>query len=276
MSAANAAPTLSMAQLLAAAKLDTATSVSYTITEHWMQGRTTYGGLSAALCLDAALKIHPDLPPLRSAQITFVGPVGGKVSVSTNVLRRGKSVSYIHTRLSGESGIGTEAVFCFGASRESKLNATYTAKPKINSVADSIGFFGDAPRPVFTDNFDCLLAAGDRPISNSDKDEIWIWVKHKTDASQSILNVHTNVALLALADMPPPAVLPKFASPAPISSMTWMVNFLQNPEQDNLGWWLLRSAAENAQDGYSSQDMQVWDSQGNLVISGRQSVTLFY
>ena len=39
----------------------------------WTQGRTLYGGLSAALCLEAVARDHPDLPQLRSAQIAFVG-----------------------------------------------------------------------------------------------------------------------------------------------------------------------------------------------------------
>ena len=38
-----------------------------TLPPDWLQGRTAYGGLSAALCVQAALRAHPDLPPLRSA-----------------------------------------------------------------------------------------------------------------------------------------------------------------------------------------------------------------
>ena len=30
----------------------------------WLQGRTAYGGLSAALCLEASLRTFTDLPPL--------------------------------------------------------------------------------------------------------------------------------------------------------------------------------------------------------------------
>ena len=267
---------LSLAQMLAGKSKNSDTSTAYTITENWMQGRTTYGGLSACLCLDAALSNHPNLPPLRSAQITFVGPVSEDVKITTAVLRQGKSVSYIHARLGNQQGIGTEVVFCFGASRESKLNATYLPAAKTKSADDSEDFFGTTPRPIFTKNFDCRLAEGARPISGSDADEMLIWVRHKTDTSNDVMSIDPYVALLALADMPPPAVLPKFTKPAPISSMTWMVNFLQSPNKDNAQWWLLRSAAENAQDGYSSQDMQVWDADGRLIISGRQSVTLFY
>jgi hypothetical protein len=82
-------------------------------------------------------------------------------------------------------------------------------------------------------------------------------------------------ALLGIADMPPP-VLPKFKKFAPISSMTWMLNFLIDEPQTQDGWWLLRSGAEHAVEGYSSRDMQVWNSKKELVISGLQKIAVFY
>ena len=79
-------------------------SWSINITENWMQGRTTYGGLSSALCLKAVSNNHTDLPPLRSAQINFTGPVGGLVTIHTKIIRQGKSVSFIQAELIGEKG----------------------------------------------------------------------------------------------------------------------------------------------------------------------------
>ena len=61
------------------------------IPEDWMQGRTSYGGFSAALALEAARGLAPDLPPLRSAQVSFVGPLSGEVEVRARMLRRGKN-----------------------------------------------------------------------------------------------------------------------------------------------------------------------------------------
>ena len=57
-----------------------------------MQGQTTYGGLSAALCLEGARRLlGEDALPLRSANITFVGAAGGDVDVNASYLRRGKA-----------------------------------------------------------------------------------------------------------------------------------------------------------------------------------------
>jgi acyl-CoA thioesterase len=241
-----------------------------TVTDNWMQGRTTYGGMSAALCYQAVVNDFPELPPLRSAQINFIGPVGGQVSVTTKVMRQGRSVAYISAEMIGEKGLATHAVFCFGESRESRLNQDFTDKPKVASVEQSSNFFDSGFGPSFANNYDCLLAQGGHPVSGSDEYEHFIWVRHKDK------NADDMAALIGIADMPPPAVLTMFKEFAPISSMTWMMNFLREDISTQDGWWLMRSAAEHARDGYSSQDMQVWNKAGDLVISARQSVAVFY
>jgi len=104
------------------------------IYQNWMQGRTTYGGLSAALCLAAVQKEFSDLPPLRSAQVNFIGPVGGDISIEVAVMRRGKSVAYISASMTGEKGLATHAVFCFGIARDSRLNQVFDTP--INDLND--------------------------------------------------------------------------------------------------------------------------------------------
>jgi acyl-CoA thioesterase len=243
---------------------------SVDIPDNWMQGRTTYGGLSAALCLQTALLDNPDLPPIRSAQINFIGPAGGKVQMQSKILRQGKSVCYIEVLMFGEKGLATHAVFCFGAARQSKLNDAYTSKPDVPDHHYLPEFFPPGTAPSFTRNFETKLAIGDPPISASTKNEFYLWCRHSDKTANSM------TALLGIADMPPPAVLPKFKEFAPISSMTWMLNFLVDEPQTQDGWWLLRSGAEHAVDGYSSQDMQVWNSNKELVISGLQNIAIFY
>lgn len=263
--------TVSFTELMAGLSPNESGELAVTIPDSWMQGRTTYGGLSAAICLQAVQNSYPELPPLRSAQINFVGPAGGPVWVTSKVLRQGRSVAYISAELASEQGIATHAVFCFGAKRESKMNRDFTFAPSVPSPEDSKNFFTPTNTgPVFTQNFDCRLAAGGHPVSGSEEHEHFIWARNKDNAATG------TIALLGLADMPPPAVLPMFKEFAPISSMTWMLNFLNEKPTTRDGWWLMRSAAEHAKDGYSSQDMQVWNTDMELVITGRQNVAIFY
>ena len=44
-------------ELIAGLKRGTNGRIEATITDDWLQGRTTYGGLTAALCLEAALEL---------------------------------------------------------------------------------------------------------------------------------------------------------------------------------------------------------------------------
>lgn len=239
------------------------------ISEDWMQGRTTYGGLSAALCLETALRAFPDAPPLRSALVSFIGPAGGPVEGKAKMLRQGKSVSFIEADITGEKGIATRCNFAFGGARPSQWNRTFAPTPEMPAPEDCPPFIPEGRGPSFADHFDSRLAKGGRPASGSKDHDHFIWVRHKDEHANSV------VGLLALADMPPPALMPMFAAFAPISSMTWMVNLLTDKPQSRDGWWLMQSRAEQAGDGYSSQDMLVWNREGELVISGKQSVAIF-
>ena len=41
------------------------------------------------------------------------------------------------------------------------------------------------------------------------------------------------------------------------------------------GWWLVRNAAEQIGDGYSSQAMTVWNADGAPVMASRQNIAVF-
>src|SRR5260370_16854315 len=64
-------------------------------TEEWRQGRTLFGGLSACLAVLSAKRAFPQLPALRSAQFTFIGPVTGALVLTPSLLRPGKSATFI-------------------------------------------------------------------------------------------------------------------------------------------------------------------------------------
>lgn len=258
----------SFSELMASVEI-TSDTLGVHIPEDWMQGRTTYGGLSSALCLETAQRSFPDLPPLRSALVSFIGPAGGAVSGEARILRQGKSVTFVEADISGESGLATRSVFAFGASRESMFDQVWTPEPNLPEPEDCEPFIPPNLGPNFASHFETGLAKGARPGTGSKEHDHFIWVRHRDNAAAGI------VALLALADMPPPAVMPMFPTFKPVSSMTWHLNFLTDEPQTRDGWWLLQSRAENAAQGYSSQDMLVWNRDRRLVIAGRQSVAVF-
>ncbi len=235
----------------------------------WMQGRTLYGGLSAALCLEAVRRANGAPAPLRSAEIAFVGPAGGAVTMSPEILRKGRSVTFAGADLHGEKGLATRALFCFGEARASAFDRSFLAAPHAPPPEECAAYFEDWSGPDFARHFDSRLAKGARPVTGAEAHDHHAWVRHADGAATGM------VAILALADMLPPAMLAMFTEFAPISSITWMINFLQDEPRTEDGWWLLQSRAEHARAGYSSQDMTIWNRAGEAVATGRQSVAIF-
>ncbi|MBY0422584.1 MAG: thioesterase family protein [Parvularculaceae bacterium] len=240
-----------------------------TISQDWAQGRTTFGGLTAALCLEAVLRETPGLPPLRSAQIAFIGPAGGPVTVAVKTLRAGRSMTFVEADLFAEAGLATRALFAFGVSRDSVFDRRFAPDATMPPPDACPVFIPEGRGPAFAAHFEQKLAKGARPITGSSEHDHFIWIRHRDPEATTI------PALLALADMPPPAVLPMFKAPAPISSVTWIVNFLDAAPQTEDRWWLVESRAENARQGFSSQDMMVWNARGEAVIAARQQVAIF-
>jgi len=240
-------------------------------TDDWRQGRTLYGGISAALCLAAVQRAHPDLPPLRSAQISFIGPAIGAVTLRPTLLRQGKSASFVGCDLVSEGQVGTRAVFCFGAARASAYARTAAQAPADVPRPDACeGFFPNGIGPAFRVHFDLRLAGGARPITGAPDADVLIWGRHSDAAAPA-----DAVSLLALADAPPPAAMSAFTAPAVISSMTWMIDVLDPVALTAPGWKLLRATAETIADGYSAQAMTIWGEDGRALVAGRQSVAVF-
>jgi len=242
------------------------------IPPHWKQGRTAYGGLSTALAYEAASLTHKDLPPLRFANISFVGPVASDPLYKTQILRQGRNVTSVESKAYVEGGVVLSTNFAFGSGRESDLNVDFKA-PSAPPPSECEPFTPEFARdfvPQFFHNFDTRLIGGQRPTTGADKGYIRTWSRHFDEDSRSGV-----ASLLCLADVLPPAAMPMFTRMGPVSSMTWIVNLLSDPPQTEDGWWQIESELTAAREGYSTQVMRIWNSQGQLVVEGMQSVTLF-
>ncbi len=236
----------------------------------WLQGRTAYGGLSAALCLEATLRTFPNLPPLRSAQFAFVGPATGALKVSSSMLRRGKSTAFTSADLKGEVGLAARATFCFGAERSPSLNYTALPRPVGTSLEACADYYDWPIKPNFMDHFEGRLVAGARPRTPGVTPEMLVWLRHRDDGIGSGI-----VGLLAMADALPPASTILFREPAPISTMTWSIEMLDAAPASANGWWLVRCVTETARQGYSAQNTSIWNSDGEPILVARQTIAIF-
>ncbi|WP_029915527.1 thioesterase family protein [Caulobacter sp. UNC358MFTsu5.1] len=239
------------------------------VTDDWRQGRTTYGGLSAALCVEAAQRTFADAPPLRSAQFAFVGPAAGELSIQVRPLRQGKSTLFVAVDLVGEQGVATHGVLTFGAARASVVAYGEVPCPTVAPPQACEPFFpGERGGPNFTGQFEVRMAGGARPLSGG-APEYLLWIRHRDPAARTLS------ALVALADTPPPPAMTLFPTFGPISTMTWALDIVGLPDAKDDGWRLLRSRAETIADGYSTQEMHLWDAAGTPLIVARQNVAVF-
>ena len=163
-----------------------------TIDPDWQQGRTAYGGASAALALTAVKQASSDLPPLRSAQIAFIGPLAGPVRLVPSLLRRGRNSAFIGCDVIGETGLGLRALFVFMTSRPSAIAhvdlPVPAHDPPGNAPIDSARLGG------FLGQFD--LAHAGRPVGGFLR-----WARLH-DAPRD-----AEVELVAIADALPPAAM---------------------------------------------------------------------
>lgn len=238
-------------------------------TDDWRQGRTLFGGLSAALCFDACERLVPDLPPLRSAQIAYVGPSAGEAVMVPTLLRQGKSVTFMACDLLTEGAVSTRALFCFGGERESAHHDSPPAAPNVPSHEACEPLFA-GPRPTFAQHLDQRLASGDRPVTGAPKGELLVWVRLNEATPPAGLS-----SLVALGDALPPASMPRLTAPAAISTMTWQFDLIDPQAYVPGSWLLIRSTDDAVGHGYSGQAMAMWDEDRRPVMIGRQSVAIF-
>jgi len=242
------------------------------IPENWRQGRTAYGGMSAALALEAVLKSHPDLPPLRSALVNFTGPVPADPVYRSEILRQGRNVTTIEAKgYDGEAPV-INVVFSFGASRDSELSVEFPASES-PSPEDCEPYTPENLKgfvPVFFQQFDTRLIEGGRPVTAQKEGYIHVWSRHQHEASRDGL-----ASLFCIGDVLPPGALPMLKTPGPVSSMTWIFNILSDNPSTKDGWWQIKTRLTAAQGGYSTQVMRIWNTAGELVAEGMQSVTIF-
>lgn len=243
------------------------------VPDDWLQGRAIYGGLTAALCLQSIYDQHgSELPPLRSALLSFIGPAGPDVTLRPVVVRQGKSTAFITVDMLSDYKMAARATFCFGKARDSRVAHAHLDAPAV-AAPDACDSFFQRPgqtAPNFTQHFEGRFAGGSMPVTQSDDPRYVVWIRHRDREIAPVV-----VGLAALADALPPAAMASFSEIAPISTMTWMFDVLDDDPATEDGWWLSQSVANHSADGYSSQAMHVWNSAGKPVIVGRQNVAIF-
>lgn len=234
------------------------------VPDGWLQGRTAYGGLSAALALHAAMASDADLPPLRSALVAFIGPLSGAVTIRASRLRRGRNAAFVQADVESEAGLGLRATFVFMGAVASELDVHTGVGPDVAPPGPDDKVLRGHPAIAFSQNFELVER------HDAERAEWLRWVRLKDREG-----LHPMVELMAVADCLPPVALKMLGRPAPVSSMAWQLNLLGDTPTTDDGWWLLQATSDYARAGHSSQRMGIWAADGTPVADQMQSVAVF-
>ncbi len=241
------------------------------IPDSWRQGRTAYGGISTALVYEAARRMSGETRALRSAMVNFVGPAFEDYTVEATTLRSGRTAAAVRATMKCNDVPANETVFTFSDLRPESSLKIPGPKPQPYPLPtdedERIPLNGVGP--VFISNYE-MAPMGGKPFRGDTEAHLTCWARHRDEQA------HDSIAgIISLADVLAPAATRTLSEPAPMSSMTWMINMLvDNPTTED-GWWMVHTRADNAKGGFSSQDMYVWNAKGQCVMTGRQMVTIF-
>lgn len=234
----------------------------------WMQGRTLYGGASALVAYTMATRAFADLPPLRSAQIGFVAPVGEEIELSAQIIRQGRNVTQVRSEILSGGKVALTAFWLFGTARDANAvrlpdaPANWPGAPEGNAVAmKGIG-------PSFVQNNFEVRFGQDKDAERGATIRRWtrLTEDHELDPAGK---------LVLMGDVNPPGAMRIMQRTGPISSINWSFNVLDPQTQSEGGWYLAENASQHADAGYSSERLRMWDRDGRQVLDGIQNVAIF-
>jgi len=264
-------------QVLASIERINDDSFSVVVPPDWLQGRTVFGGMQMALgarAMRAALPVTAATLPLRSAQMTFVGPLlgGAPIRMQTQTLRVGKSTAHARCDLMHEDGrVACTVVAIFGGPRASQfVREMPRPDPGRTPEQSGQGAPDSGMAPEFLRHFEMRIARGARPYSGYAEPSSMIYARLRDRECGA------EDALLALADVIPTPVLSMLSAPAPASSVNWMIEVLRDPALLGLhDWVLLDTQVRAGTAGYLSQTSVLYGPDAHAYAVSHQTVAVF-
>ena len=240
----------------------------------WGQGRTVFGGLSAALLNQRMTAELADPRDMRVQTMQFIGPLltDEPFTLTVEHLRDGKNVSQLQARLVQNGQVAVQAMAAFGVDRESKINWRQEpiALPDRPSKANWIPQIPKVT-PKFHRYIDLKIERGGLPFSGKKDAEYQGWMRF-SEAPATVTDAH----IIALIDVWPPTVLQQLKWPAPASTLSWNVEFIHpHPAISGSQWLHYQCITKQAADGYAHTEAHIYSEDGTLIALSRQLVTVF-
>lgn len=259
-------------KLLASAVREESGGFHLQVPAQWMQGRTAFGGLQVAFALQAMRALVPNTP-LRTLQTTFIAPVAGNMRAQARILRQGKNVTHVEARIGDEASPQAIVIGAFGSARSSTV-ARSVSRPAVDfdpARVIAVPFGADRQAaPHFSGHFSVRWLRGLPPFTGDTTHN------HVLEVGMDDEGNTTEAHLVAIADYPPPVALSFLKAAAPGSTLTWMLQLLTDDLTGiPLSEFRLDTELVAARDGYTSQAVTIYASDGTALALSHQSMLVF-
>lgn len=239
-----------------------------TLPAGWMQGRSAFGGLTAAHAVALGARQVAADRPLRSAQMQLLRPtVPGPVTGVARVLREGRTASFVEVRIQQDGADTLVAQLVFGTGRPEATEApaapAFEAPPPDDLV--SLPYLPGIT-PEFVQHVHMRWVRGAPPFSGGDEARFAGWCRFREEAG----GVEGIVGLL---DVWPCPSLSLLAGPAPASTVTWSLQILSAPPR--LGWCGFTYETVASEGGFHTVRGSLFDEGGALLAVTEQLVAVY-
>ena len=251
------------------------TTNELTVDDSWGQGRSVFGGLTTAMVL-TYIESQTGLKDcdLRTINIHFCGAAieGELCELKYKILSEGRSVIQVEGQLLQGGAVKTQVIACFGRQRVSGI--CLNQPPMLFEKTPQEGIkmpFIKGVAPGFVEYLDTRFTSTAMPYSGSNEAVISGWVRFEDRPE-----VFSDSAILALIDAWPPAVMPMLSQPAPTSSITWNVEFIQpRTELAADDYLYYHCEVVQADLGYAHTEAKIYHPNGELLALSRQLVGVY-
>lgn len=240
--------------------------------ESWAQGRTLFGGLSAAVCLQATRHAVDPARRLRNFEVGFARPFEAlkPYEIHTETLGNGRTVTIEVARLVQDGKVRVTSRADYVAPLPTAVAIDPFSPPDFAPLPECQPLQGEQ-LPVFFQHFGNRVATAAMPFSATEVPELGGWMQF-AQSPAALTDAH----LVALIDSWPPTTAPYYDGFKPLSTISWTIHFAHDVSRLSpaapIGY---HSRANFSEHGISSSRANIWGEDGLLLASSAQTNIIY-
>ena len=245
-----------------------------TLPSSWAQGRTVFGGVSAGLLCDTVSRGVDSNRRLRYLKVGYLRPLetDKPFRIEMEELSTGRTVVVRSAQIIQDDSVRVSVQANFVTQLQSKVEIE-TFQPPSLKPPDAPGTLrmGGPGFPTFTKNFEFYTTTEGLPFHGHEVSELGGWMRFK-EAPAAITKSH----LVCLIDVWPPAPVPYYDRPVPMSTINWGIHFAEPLDGIRVDDFLGYLARVNFfKDGYGSSSAHIWAPDGRLLAKSYQTFVIY-